>query len=1059
MHIFINNENKKRFLMINQKHTKIYLRNHLFQKLKNFNSIVYKIIIRMTNIAELYQQLLIPDNKVIEQTTKALLEKYQDADSISEILEALKDDKKPVVRRHAAIGLKTILHNFWYGYSSSSSAEDIINEIISCLKNESETFIRHLIVYALEPICKYRNVAWPQMIDDLAFECIQSEDQEVLDLGLSLYEMNITYLDEGTRNEILQPLSEKIQEVFQSQSELIPTSSNLIASLVKIFNPPIPECLKELIEMLFAGFKELLANQYPLIYKIANNLSKVVLKESTSSSAQHLKFLIEIANDESISPLYIYHIFTPIYSIIRKKFMEPEIYQLVPVLLPTIFKCSALSFQDDCITEQSNSLYIFNSIDSIPKYDEEDGSSLFACFSEHISDSSVEHSFASLLVFQFFIDNYPHIIADNLKQTATFLIQQSNGSNHHCLIEQSMICLYHLINVFTGGLVQYINEILETIMNSISSDHEQVVVEALNAITELLKSVDFNHTLIPTILELLINAMKKSADIMNGCFFALNALVFGAGTDIAPYSSQIAPVFIEMIHMNENLYPLAKSNASESIAQLLKNVPDKMEQFSEESMQLLIEQCSSSEDLSDVCNVLSAFSILVHSQAPKLQDALQVATEKSVAILQLDLPQINNPSNEQDDEDENEDDDLGDSIPVEYEAKKAAMNFINELVIVHPDAFTSNASDFLEILVHHINECYEPETREIAIKTITTFSIANLIEPMAVFKEFFESDLLNDDDYITVEKCFSSIRKILTPQIPVEIVSECIRTAIKGLKNRLYCQESEDIDNYELEHSIFKFLSKVAQTHTAVYPFKSILKIYEGRSKRDDASYFMSLAVYSLSNYLIEIKKQGIQSPPKIEEIFQIIFESLSICNGKDKPFPLLAVKELFRNGVFELSANFLEPTFQALNVIVQIENDGQPTYNETMSAAASLLFVLFKMLGDGFDVATYLKFMVSVLPSTFKFYSQDIYTLLIELFQKYTQAFEQLVPQVISGLAQTLVLSDRSLNSAGLSSDNINQIVEFFKVLITAPESQQIIEEALSNQNEVDMLTQRLKK
>ena len=170
-------------------------------------------------------------------------------------------------------------------------------------------------------------------------------------------------------------------------------------------------------------------------------------------------------------------------------------------------------------------------------------------------------------------------------------------------------------------------------------------------------------------------------------------------------------------------------------------------------------------------------------------------------------------------------------------------------------------------------------------------------------------------------------------------------------------------------------------------------------------------------------------------------------------------MKELFRNGVFELSANFLEPTFQALNVIVQIENDGQPTYNETMSAAASLLFVLFKMLGDGFDVATYLKFMVSVLPSTFKFYSQDIYTLLIELFQKYTQAFEQLVPQVISGLAQTLVLSDRSLNSAGLSSDNINQIVEFFKVLITAPESQQIIEEALSNQNEVDMLTQRLKK
>ena len=104
--------------------------------------------------------------------------------------------------------------------------------------------------------------------------------------------------------------------------------------------------------------------------------------------------------------------------------MEPEIYQLVPVLLPTIFKCSALSFQDDCITEQSNSLYIFNSIDSIPKYDEEDGSSLFACFSEHISDSSVEHSFASLLVFQFFIDNYNHKIFEAGKQLCDMIYLQ-----------------------------------------------------------------------------------------------------------------------------------------------------------------------------------------------------------------------------------------------------------------------------------------------------------------------------------------------------------------------------------------------------------------------------------------------------------------------------------------------------------------------------------------------------------------------------------------------------------------------------------------------------------
>ena len=106
---------------------------HPIQKLKNFNSIVYRIkIIRMTNIAELYLQLLIPDNNVVTQATAAILEIYQNENSILQILEILKSNSNSFIRRQAAIGLKTILHNFWYGYSTSSSAEGIVNEIIAC---------------------------------------------------------------------------------------------------------------------------------------------------------------------------------------------------------------------------------------------------------------------------------------------------------------------------------------------------------------------------------------------------------------------------------------------------------------------------------------------------------------------------------------------------------------------------------------------------------------------------------------------------------------------------------------------------------------------------------------------------------------------------------------------------------------------------------------------------------------------------------------------------------------------------------------------------------------
>mgnify|MGYP001058873464 CR=1 FL=1 len=272
----------------------------------------------MTSIADLYLQILVPDNKVVEEATKLIQEKYQDTSSIFEIIEILKTNENPSIRKQAAIGLKTILHNFWYGYSNDESAESILNEIIFSLKNESELLVRHLIIYALEPICKYRDVVWAHMIDDLALECIQSEEPEVIDVGLSLYEVIIPFLEDGI-NEILEPLSEKIGIVIQNQNELIPTSSNLISALISNFDPPIPGCLEELSDMLFSGFRELLVNQYPMIHKIANNLSKIVLNEPVSSSVEHLKYLLEIANDESISPLFIYHVFTPIYTIIRKQ--------------------------------------------------------------------------------------------------------------------------------------------------------------------------------------------------------------------------------------------------------------------------------------------------------------------------------------------------------------------------------------------------------------------------------------------------------------------------------------------------------------------------------------------------------------------------------------------------------------------------------------------------------------------------------------------------------------------------------------------------------------------
>ena len=95
----------------------------------------------MTNIADLYLQALIPDNNTVAQATSALLEKYNDANSIFQVLEILQSNSNPLIRRQAAIGLKTILHNFWYKYCQTTLAESIITEIFGILQKKFEFFM------------------------------------------------------------------------------------------------------------------------------------------------------------------------------------------------------------------------------------------------------------------------------------------------------------------------------------------------------------------------------------------------------------------------------------------------------------------------------------------------------------------------------------------------------------------------------------------------------------------------------------------------------------------------------------------------------------------------------------------------------------------------------------------------------------------------------------------------------------------------------------------------------------------------------------------------------
>lgn len=990
----------------------------------------------MTNIAELYSSLLIPDNNVISQATQALLSLYQSPDTIMPILEILKNSDNAQIRQHAAIGLKRVLKNHWYGFCTTKYAQSIIDDIITSLKNEAEERIRHLIIYALEPISAYRECPWPKMLDDLALQCIQSDDPAILDVGLHLYEILIPHFSEKTINYIIDPLVEKISEIFQNCINLVTISANLIALLFQTLSSPYPACLDDITSVIFDGFHKLLIAQFPSIYHISTSISSIISYKGSHSAGQFLEYLLQIANSTDVPPSFLPHVFTPMETIVKDyMFIDSKVQEYLPALLATVFKCTALAFQDDCILEQTDSRHIFSVLEPLSNCDEEVGNNIFSVFSEMISNSSVPEAFSSLLVFQFMIDNYPQIVSGNLKQIVTFLLAQSQSTCHHCLRELSMISFNHLINVVNGGLVEYSDHFLQSIMEAVSSDHFELSLEGLNAMAELFK-IPFDHSLIPQILTLIQGRLQQTQELLNSSLLAINSLVFSAGTDISPFAMSIAPIFVQLIQMSETESPLLKSYAAEGLASLLKNAPEEMSSIAEQSIQMLIHQCSSATDYSVLDSTLSAFSILAGTQIPLLVESCEIAMQKSIEILQLECPVIMNT--EKDD-----DNDIELPIPQEYDTKCAAMNFIISFTKSHPEQFAKVAEVCIKLLFDHV-QCHETKTRITALKTLTTISLSSLLDPIVLLQQFLEMGLLELDDEKIVSKSFTQIRKLLQPTLPPQLVQVFIKYAISGLINKLPCQAIDECDNLVLIQSIFKFLSGIATTQTSLFPLPKVRKFCE-----QNAGYLVSYAIPPLAHFLIAIKQESGRVPMQfLQKIMQLIFSSLELCNGKVAPNPLFAIKELYKAGVLALLPQFLQPTFEAIDGLLTLPKDGQPFYGNTISAIVSLLFILFRLLGTNFDPEKYMNNMLSILPITYKTDATDIYISLMQIYSQFQQQLTDFVPLIIRGVSLTLALPNTTLSLSGMSEEMIQQLINFLKAIVSAyPQAQQIISESVKDE------------
>ncbi|OHT02265.1 hypothetical protein TRFO_30628 [Tritrichomonas foetus] len=998
----------------------------------------------MTNIAEIYSLLKIPSNEAIARATDLLTQIYQDPNTIPQFIEILKSHPDPFVRQQATIGLKNLLHNFWHVYSRGDSAEQIIQGIIQCLQNEPIEIIRHLIIHSIYPICSHREVSFSRILDDLYMSCIQSEEPAILDVGLRLYQIIFPHLDESTFSETLPQIAKRIDYIIHTKETLVITAASLITSLTEYFSSQIPDYIVKLVNLLFEVFKFYLMNNHNDVHQIANFLEKCIIT-GKFNSPKYLMILLDLANNPSISNEVLFNVFTPLSTLIIETFYELN-DEFKMKIFATIFQCTANSFQDACIDDQSNSIYIFDTLYFISRLMEPEMILQALCIyiSSQLQKPIVSpdqlfpllqmpfspHQVLSLLTIQLLIDEFPGYIAEILPVVIEFLTQQSNPTFHHSLREEAMICIAHLIDVINGGLIEYSNELIQPIINAISTDHELLITNGLTAITSLLTTLEFDHSLIPIIIQQILPKLKLSFKVLTYGTLALNALVFASGSDIEPFVLPLCEHFGKIIQMNEDSYPMLKSYPAEALSRLIKNVPSISASFGPQTIEILV-QCASGTDLSLVGSVLSAIGILSDSQLPNIPAALQIALQKAFEILNLEFPRVIISEEE---EEENE------TLPTEYEAKCQAINFINSLTKSHPEIMAQHTT-VVELLANHV-QCNENTTVIASMKALTTLAKLKIIDSaqvMSILMPLFEDDNMN-----IVIRAYRSFAKMIENSMPPEIIENCMKLCKTGFGDfNNFQQDGQSFeDGPEFLDSVFKLLAKIAQ----FYPNQAVLELIL-RFLRKHNPEITNLGSISLAYLYL-----APTTPDDLKQLISnMIINSIPHCKGTLPPYSLIAANMLFRSG----NPAILQYCGKALGNIHSIISSKR---KDLIVSAVSLLFTLFGVMGEQFNME-FFNYMILSFPIFDKNEATHVYSSLLQLYQRFPNVLNQFAPQIIAALAKTVSQARHVIVSMRLPDDVFTGIINLLKLLLEAtPNSSQIISETINNQISLNRLMELLK-
>ena len=953
------------------------------------------------------------NNELISQSTELLLQLYQNFENISYLINLYENQISNEIKSHIGISLKVMNQEHWEQIYQSSLKNDLKNFYLKNLKNELNITTRNTLLDSMIPLFRSELDQWPEFLIFL------EEINTNLEFYFSVLSICFSYLPIESIGIQFQLICEKFPLALKSENSLLLSSSlqlfTIVFTVLNAESQIMINIFESLIESIIISLIKKLST---ITYLISILTILLELNQPFMDSSQLLEQIINLTlNDEyDISGRVL--LIDSINILIQK--FSSDLITYFPDIIKLNLHLSELSLIDDCLRNQQDSIFSVSSLEIL--CDLMTQNEFFEEFWSYYNLDSLNKIASFAIGFIRFMELIPNIIMLHFNDVINFGFTCMNNENH-CIMECGITILMELIKRNSVPISNLSINFYQSIFNIFNSEiilNDQNLLESsLSLFVESLYVLTIEHQLLNDIFE----KIKQLSNILplnlqHFIFSAYSGFALASGDYFSDYSSLILPLVLEGASNDNNLI---QSRAIESLSKILIYLPQDMIQIYNDSVALFIQCCLQLDDIE-----LFTSSLISLNSISKISN--EILNHSIGDIINRIVNFFNIPENDFIEKD---------LLSSENEARRQALNLIASYIKYQPDLILPYLSS-LYLISSRLLESIDDLVRSSALK-VSLRACSKLLdeEPNKLIKKL--TKLIESLDSNKVSTGFLGLSKLLKLKLfnDKKLISKILEFAFSYFNKQLSCQrnisqndeeEEENIDNIEnnnnddsiidLRDSVFEYFASVALYSPSEFLLEDFWTLTDLTEDLNDKIECIGVLVEYYSEYSKNI-------PNVIRtNLIDTFYQTLEFCDFNYPPHPIAGVRcviELSNN----ISPKYLNLIIKYSDLILSSEFEGQFFYWQTISAMISLIFSVYKIVKNKFNLSKYINKIYEI--SKYCLNESEASNILNSIISfKNTIEFKNNLEFILP----TLINASKNFKSLGISLDllnNINNLINQF--------------------------------